>query len=92
MLDLGHHRQARRLIGQGTGLLPEARSKTRNVFLAYEAESFLRSGEIDQAATTVRRPLVRLWLGAHAAGAGRDADAELNVPARGDTGPRSVRP
>ncbi|MCC3768181.1 XRE family transcriptional regulator [Streptomyces sp. UNOC14_S4] len=50
LLDLGHTRQAHALIQEGTGVLPVAREKTRAVFLAYEAENYLRSGEIDQAA------------------------------------------
>ncbi|RLV09056.1 hypothetical protein CTZ27_06850 [Streptomyces griseocarneus] len=50
LLDLGHTRQAHALIQEGTGVLPLAREKTRAVFLAYEAENYLRGGEIDQAA------------------------------------------
>ncbi len=57
LLDLGHHRRARRLIDEGTNLLPEARLKTRAVFLTYEAESLLASGAIDQAADTARQAL-----------------------------------
>lgn len=34
----------------GTEVLPVAREKTRAVFLAYEAEGYLRSGDVDQAA------------------------------------------
>ncbi|KUL50240.1 hypothetical protein ADL22_07490 [Streptomyces sp. NRRL F-4489] len=50
LLDLGHARRAHTLIQEGTDVLPAAREKTRAVFLAYEAENYLRSGEIDQAA------------------------------------------
>ncbi len=57
LLDLGHHRRARQLIEEGTRLLPTARTKTRSVFLAYEAESFLRSGEVDRAAAAAHEAL-----------------------------------
>ncbi|MCD9142761.1 helix-turn-helix domain-containing protein [Streptomyces albireticuli] len=50
LLDLGHTRQAHALIQNGTEVLPVAREKTRAVFLAYEAEGYLRGGEIDRAA------------------------------------------
>nr|WP_229891551.1 helix-turn-helix transcriptional regulator [Streptomyces mashuensis] len=57
LLDLGHHRRARQLIDEGTSMLPEARLKTRAVFLTYEAESLIASGSIDQAAATAHQAL-----------------------------------
>ncbi|MEU2855599.1 helix-turn-helix transcriptional regulator [Streptomyces syringium] len=57
LLDLGHHRRAQQLIEEGTSMLPDARLKTRAVFLAYEAESLLHSGEIDHAAATAHKAL-----------------------------------
>jgi transcriptional regulator with XRE-family HTH domain len=50
LLDLGHHDRAHQLIGEGLDLLQRPRDKTRGVFLTYEAETFLRAGEVDQAA------------------------------------------
>ncbi|MFF5128083.1 helix-turn-helix transcriptional regulator [Streptomyces syringium] len=57
LLDLGYHQRAQQLIEEGTSMLPDARLKTRAVFLAYEAESFLQSGEIDHAAATAHTAL-----------------------------------
>lgn len=57
LLDLGDPERARTLIEEGTALLPGARDKTRAVFLGYEAGSFLRAGEADQAAAAAMRSL-----------------------------------
>ncbi|MFD4260867.1 helix-turn-helix transcriptional regulator [Streptomyces sp. NPDC058534] len=57
LLDLGEPERAHKLIGEGTALLPGARDKTRAVFLSYEAGSFLRAGDIDQAAATAAESL-----------------------------------
>ncbi|GAA2248535.1 hypothetical protein GCM10010232_39920 [Streptomyces amakusaensis] len=56
-LDLGHTRRAHQLIGEGTALLPDTRAKTLGVFLAYEAESHLRTGYLDQAAAAATESL-----------------------------------
>ncbi|MEU3299798.1 helix-turn-helix transcriptional regulator [Streptomyces sp. NPDC006678] len=57
LLDLGEPERAHALIGEGTALLPGARNKTRAVFLSYEAGSFLRAGEADQAAAAAIQSL-----------------------------------
>ncbi|WP_327278489.1 hypothetical protein OG609_44900 (plasmid) [Streptomyces sp. NBC_01224] len=38
--------------------MPTSRDKTRAVFLAYEAESLLRRGEIDHSAVTAHQALL----------------------------------
>ncbi|MEV8544609.1 helix-turn-helix transcriptional regulator [Streptomyces sp. NPDC051572] len=58
LLDLGDPRQAHRLIGEGTALLPAARAKTRGVFLTSEARSYLATGEADQAAAAAKESLL----------------------------------
>ncbi|RKN59693.1 XRE family transcriptional regulator [Streptomyces klenkii] len=57
LLDLGHRRSAHQLIQDGTKVLPVARTKTKAVFLAYEAEAYLRDGEFDRAAATATQAL-----------------------------------
>ncbi|MFF7097322.1 hypothetical protein ACFY9A_33740 [Streptomyces rubradiris] len=42
---------------EGIALLPATRSKTRAVFLAYQAETYLRDGEVVIAAATATRSL-----------------------------------
>ncbi len=49
LLDIGRAALARDRISEGMALLPVARSKTKAVFLTYEAASFLETGEIEQA-------------------------------------------
>ena len=49
LLDLGHASLARDRIGEGMALLPVARSKTKAVFLTYEAASFLEAGDVEEA-------------------------------------------
>ncbi|MFE7133533.1 helix-turn-helix transcriptional regulator [Streptomyces sp. NPDC057638] len=56
-LDLGRTTRAHQLIGEGTALLTAARAKTRGVFLAYEAENHLRTGDVDQAAAAATESL-----------------------------------
>ncbi|WP_336049659.1 hypothetical protein [Streptomyces sp. CA2R101] len=58
LIDLGEPGPALHQITQGVALLPTARDKTRAVFLAYEAESLLRQGEIDHSAALVGEALV----------------------------------
>ncbi|WDT53541.1 helix-turn-helix transcriptional regulator [Streptomyces sp. G7(2002)] len=58
LIDLGETGPALHQITQGVALLPTARDKTRAVFLAYEAESLLRQGEIDHSAATAHEALV----------------------------------
>ncbi|WP_331738357.1 XRE family transcriptional regulator [Embleya sp. NBC_00896] len=58
LLDLGHHDHAHHLIGEGLQVLQRPRDKTRGVFLTYEAETFLGSGDIDQAASAATQALV----------------------------------
>jgi transcriptional regulator with XRE-family HTH domain/tetratricopeptide (TPR) repeat protein len=55
LADLGQHRQAHRLMDEGIALLPATRSKTRSVFLTYQAETYLRDGEPDIAAAIATR-------------------------------------
>ncbi|MGP8298148.1 helix-turn-helix transcriptional regulator [Streptomyces inhibens] len=57
LLDLGESQRAHRLIANGRDLLPRARTKTRAVFLTYEAGSYLRAGEVDQAAAAAKESL-----------------------------------
>ncbi|MFF3354098.1 helix-turn-helix domain-containing protein [Streptomyces sp. NPDC002917] len=57
LADLGHHRQAHQLMDEGILLLPATRSKTRSVFLTYQAETYLRDGEPDIAAATANLSL-----------------------------------
>lgn len=57
LLDLGQTTRAHQLIGEGMDLLPRARSKTRAVFLIYEAGSYLKAGEPDRAAAVATEPL-----------------------------------
>lgn len=57
LLDLDERERARGLLEEGTALLPGARDKTRAVFLSYEAGSFLRAGEADQAAAAAMQSL-----------------------------------
>ncbi|MEV7781355.1 hypothetical protein [Kitasatospora sp. NPDC088351] len=57
LADLGQRRQAHQLMDEGIALLPATRSKTRSVFLTYQAETYLRDGEPDIAAETATRSL-----------------------------------
>ncbi|RKE21951.1 hypothetical protein [Streptomyces sp. TLI_171] len=57
LIDLGEPGPAHHQITQGIDLLPASRDKTRAVFLTYEAESLVRQGEIDHAATTAQQAL-----------------------------------
>ncbi|WP_331733684.1 helix-turn-helix domain-containing protein (plasmid) [Embleya sp. NBC_00888] len=57
LLDLGQPAGAHRLIGEGLALLPRPRDKTRGVFLSYESETFLSTGDIDQAAHAATQAL-----------------------------------
>ncbi|WP_405798748.1 XRE family transcriptional regulator [Streptomyces sp. NBC_01506] len=57
LIDLGETGPALHQITQGVALLPTSRDKTRAVFLAYEAESLLRQGEIDHSAATAHQAL-----------------------------------
>jgi transcriptional regulator with XRE-family HTH domain/tetratricopeptide (TPR) repeat protein len=57
LIDLGQPRRAHEQISEGIALLPEARNKTKAVFFAYEADSALKQGEIEQAAHLARRSL-----------------------------------
>ncbi|MER6502486.1 XRE family transcriptional regulator [Streptomyces sp. NPDC001455] len=58
LIDLGETGPALRQISQGMALLPAARNKTRAVFLAYEAETLLRQGEVDHSAATAQEALI----------------------------------
>ncbi|MFC9930002.1 hypothetical protein [Streptomyces sp. NPDC127190] len=44
-------------MNEGIALLPATRSKTRAVFLTYQAETYLRDGEVEIAAETATRSL-----------------------------------
>ncbi|AWW35371.1 hypothetical protein [Streptomyces cadmiisoli] len=55
LADLGQLRRAHQLMDEGMDLLPATRSKTRSVFLAYQAETHLRAGDADIAAETATR-------------------------------------
>ncbi|MET9553263.1 XRE family transcriptional regulator [Streptomyces sp. NPDC006645] len=57
LIDLGRPRRAHDQITQGVSLLPRSRDKTKAVFLAYEAESLLAGGEVQQAAELARQSL-----------------------------------
>ncbi|MFB8441222.1 helix-turn-helix transcriptional regulator [Streptomyces niveus] len=57
LADLGQLRQAHQLMDEGIALLPVTRSKTKSVFLAYQAETYLRDGEPEIAAATAARSL-----------------------------------
>jgi len=57
LLDLGRTDAAYQRITEGIILLPRARDKTRVVFLTYEAESFLRSGEVEQSLLVTNQSL-----------------------------------
>ncbi|MFJ4774053.1 XRE family transcriptional regulator [Streptomyces uncialis] len=58
LLDLGDTDRAHRLIEEGQALLPDTRSKTKGVFLAYRARSDLGRGEPGRAAAAARQSLV----------------------------------
>ncbi|MFM9812869.1 XRE family transcriptional regulator [Streptomyces scabiei] len=58
LLDLGDTGQAHRLITEGEGLLPPARDKTRGVFLAYRAASYLDLKEPEPAAAAAAESLL----------------------------------
>ncbi|MFJ4057535.1 helix-turn-helix transcriptional regulator [Streptomyces albogriseolus] len=55
LAELGQRRQAHQLMDEGIALLPAARSKTRAVFLTYQAETYLQDGEPEMAAATAIR-------------------------------------
>ncbi|WP_372350806.1 XRE family transcriptional regulator [Streptomyces sp. KL116D] len=57
LAELGQRRQAHQLMDEGITLLPEARSKTRAVFLTYQAETYLQDGEPEIAAATATHSL-----------------------------------
>ncbi|MFE1781000.1 helix-turn-helix transcriptional regulator [Streptomyces sp. NPDC059506] len=57
LADLGQRRRAHHLMDEGIALLPATRSKTRAVFLTYQAETYLRDGEPEIAAQTATRSL-----------------------------------
>ncbi|MER5227699.1 XRE family transcriptional regulator [Streptomyces flaveus] len=58
LLDLGDTGRAHRLITEGERLLPAARDKTRGVFLAYRAASYLDLREPEPAATVATQSLL----------------------------------
>lgn len=58
LLDLGDIGRAHRLITEGEGLLPPARDKTRGVFLAYRAASYLDLKEPETAAAAAAESLL----------------------------------
>ncbi len=58
LIELGDTGPALAQISQGVDDLPEARDKTRSVFLAYEAEALLRQGEIDHSAASAHEALI----------------------------------
>ncbi|WP_237276627.1 XRE family transcriptional regulator [Streptomyces caniscabiei] len=58
LLDLGDIGRAHRLITEGERLLPAARDKTRGVFLAYRAASYLDLKEPEPAATAATKSLL----------------------------------
>ncbi|WP_232792509.1 helix-turn-helix transcriptional regulator [Actinacidiphila yeochonensis] len=49
LLDLGRTEEAHVRIIEGMALLPQARDKTRGIFLTYQAKGHLRSNDIEQA-------------------------------------------
>lgn len=57
LAELGNTKQAHRLIAEGIAVLPQARNKTRAVFLTYEAENYLRAGDPEQAAAAAATSL-----------------------------------
>ncbi|MFB7918534.1 helix-turn-helix transcriptional regulator [Streptomyces sp. NPDC056061] len=57
LADLGQRRQAHQLMDEGITLLTATRSKTKSVFLTYQAETYLRDGEPEIAAATATRSL-----------------------------------
>ncbi|MFD9281094.1 hypothetical protein ACFWD7_28005 [Streptomyces mirabilis] len=58
LLDLGDTGRAHQLITEGECLLPSARDKTRGVFLAYRAASYLDLKEPEPAAAAATRSLL----------------------------------
>ncbi|MYQ96677.1 XRE family transcriptional regulator [Streptomyces sp. SID4946] len=57
LADLGQRRQAHQLMDEGIALLTATRSKTKSVFLTYQAETYIRDGEPEIAAATATRAL-----------------------------------
>lgn len=57
LLDLGELRAGHVHIAEGVGQLPSSRAKSSAVFLAYQADGHLRSGEVEQAADAAGRSL-----------------------------------
>ncbi|MDK0521296.1 helix-turn-helix transcriptional regulator [Streptomyces sp. ML-6] len=57
LADLGQRHQAHQLMDEGIALLAATRSKTKSVFLTYQAETYLRDGEPEIAAATATRSL-----------------------------------
>lgn len=57
LADLGQRRHSHRMMNEGISLLTTTRSKTRAVFLTYQAETYLRDGEPEIAAETATRSL-----------------------------------
>jgi hypothetical protein len=58
LLDLGDIGRAHWLITEGEGLLPPARDKTRGVFLAHRAASYLDLKEAEPAAAAATESLL----------------------------------
>ncbi len=58
LLDLGDIGRAHQLITEGEGLLPSTRDKTRGVFLAYRAASYLDLKEPEGAAAAATKSLL----------------------------------
>ncbi|MFJ9010290.1 XRE family transcriptional regulator [Streptomyces canus] len=58
LLDLGDTSRAHQLISEGERLLPPARDKTRGVFLAYRAASYLDLKEPEPAAAAATQSLL----------------------------------
>ncbi|WP_435220588.1 XRE family transcriptional regulator [Streptomyces sp. Tue6028] len=58
LLDLGDTGRAHQLITEGERLLPAARDKTRGVFLAYRAASYLDQNDPEPAAATAAQSLL----------------------------------
>ncbi|MEU1500528.1 XRE family transcriptional regulator [Streptomyces sp. NPDC005732] len=58
LLDLGDTTRAHQLIAEGEHLLPAARDKTRGVFLAYRASSYLTAKEPAAAAAAATESLL----------------------------------
>ncbi|MEV6948464.1 helix-turn-helix transcriptional regulator [Streptomyces sp. NPDC051172] len=57
LAELVQRRQAHQLMDEGIALLPDHRSKTRAVFLTYQAETYLQDGDPEIAAATATRSL-----------------------------------